>query len=344
MLVDLVLAQADPDLTGSKELRALFVAISAGFILFSALDGWREGLGRKLFGIIALTGGVCVGYFGASFWGGFAGRFLDYPPFALRLIGGFVGGVGFCIIFGIIGMLAFRPTRKIEDPQMKRIVGVGGAIAGTVLGFITVMLLMVILRVAGQFGYSFVAVYKPVMEANQQLPEEEQAELPPETDIAIDALTWIARMNNSLEGLPGEGVAAAIDPVPEKAYRVIDKILRVTTDPEALRRMAEQPETRQLLDEPVVQAMLQDEELAALARERDIDGLMRHPNMLALTRNEELIATLESYDLEGQLDKALEGQTEASTNPGTNPTIIIDQQPDNADRQPFLIIEPIEES
>ena len=65
-----------PDLSPSPGMRIGFIALGLLFILLSALDGRREGLGRKSFGVIALIGGICVGYFGADFWGVLAGKFL----------------------------------------------------------------------------------------------------------------------------------------------------------------------------------------------------------------------------------------------------------------------------
>ncbi|MDP0494624.1 MAG: CvpA family protein [Verrucomicrobiota bacterium JB024] len=346
MVLPLFPAWMMPDLTASSGLRIGFLALCALFILLSALDGRREGLGRKSFGVIALIGGVLAGYFGADFWGALAGKFLPYPPPALKVVGGFGGFLIFSLGFSLIGMLVFRPTRKVKDPELKRMVGIGGAIAGLVLGALSVLLLLIMVRIAGHFGESFIRGYGPALEQNSQ--SEEAVDIPPQTELALDSLAWIVRLNRSLEGLPGEGAIAAIDPVPDKTYRVMDKTVRVLSDPVALERMANQPQTRQLLDEPVVQQMLQDEEIAALAREQDIHGLMSHPRVMALAQDPELAALLETYQLEAALDAALDGPpsppvpASGASPSGTPSTAPGDQSA--RPQPPLIIIEPVEGS
>ena len=97
-------------------------------------------------------------------------------------------------------MLVFRPTRKVKDPELKRMVGIGGAIAGVVLGIISVLLILVMVRVVGQFGGSFIRGYGPTLEAREEM--EDAPEIPAQTQLALDTLAWITRLNASLETLP----------------------------------------------------------------------------------------------------------------------------------------------
>lgn len=325
-----------PDLTATPSLRIGFLALCALFILLSILDGRREGLGRKSFGVIALIGGICVGYFGADFWGALAGKFLPYPPAVLRLFGGIGGFLLFSVGFSLIGMFVFRPTRKVDDPELKRMVGTGGALAGFVLGVLSVLLMLVMIRVVGQFGESFIRGYGPVLEANSL--REDSEDVPAEAQLALNSLGWIARLNASLEGLPGDGLIARIDPVPEKTYRVTDKVVRVLSNPVALDTLAQQPQTRRLLDDPLVQELIADEEITTLAEQRDLQGLMSHPKVVALAHDGQFSQLLEEYELEAELDKALNAPAQA---PGSFPAP--GQAGQNATPQ-VIIIEPVEGS
>ncbi len=336
MISPVSLAWQMPDLSANPNLRIGFLALCALFIILSIWDGRREGLGRKSFGVIALIGGVCVGYFAADFWGMLAGQFLSYPPAVLRVIGGFGGFVLFSVVFSLIGMIVFRPTRKVEDPELKRMVGIGGAVAGLVLGLLSVLLILVMIRIVGHLGESFIRGYGPLLETRSQ--EEDSLEIPAETQLALDSLAWIVRLNSSLETLPGEGAIAKIDPVPDKTYRLTDKMIRVLSDPAALQRMTNQPETRRLLDDPQVKELLADEEIATLAEERDIHRLMSHPRILTLAQDPEVTALLEEYELEAALDQALNGPGSPPAQSGTA------THPEQNSPPPIIVIEPVEGS
>ncbi|QYY35881.1 CvpA family protein [Ruficoccus sp. ZRK36] len=329
------LAWSMPDLSPSPALRTGFLVVVALALVFSVLDGYRDGLGRKVFGIIALLGGIAAGYYGASFWGELVGNFVTYPPLVLRIIGGISGFMIFSIGFSLIGMLVFRPTRKVKDPELRRMVGIGGMVTGTLLGILSIMLLIVMIRVTGSFGASFIRSYGPTIAENSR--SEQPTEVKPEATLALDALAWIARLNHSLTGLPGLKALDVFDPVPVETYRVADKSFRVLADPTAILVLADLPETRELLNDPAVQDLLQDPEILALAQKRDINGIISHPRVVALAQNEDLDALLERYNFEAALDATLAQRKANQQQPARR-----SEDPNAQPSEPIIIIEPID--
>lgn len=288
---------AQIDVSGSPAW-ALYFGVFCGIVLLLELiQGWRDGLSRKFFQLNFLLFAVAAGIWLPPLLVPGNTIMAFFQRFALGF--GLIGGI--YILGALITLIFTTPTRKQEGMGLKLIWGLGGTSLGVINGLIWITVFLVGIRIVGTVGSAWTAVYNARVHG---LPEGVSAPEPP-SGIA-SALPYFARMKNSVfELIPASEQLARLDPVPEEAYRIIDKVTRVASNDEALIHFANQPKSKEIIQHPLFQDLAADPEIRTLAEERDIPKLLTHPRLQKLAHNEELVALLEEYDLEASLDEAL---------------------------------------
>lgn len=241
-------------------------------MIFGARSGYRRGPLRQLAAPLAAIGALAA----ATFVGpdlGHAWLGQVGVPWILRGPAGFliVAAVLWLVFLGVLWR-AGKPlaeTGESENPVMGAMVGcwTGG------LAWLTVM------TTWGQHAAW-------------------ERELRPATAPRAGALSEIA-------DLPGLAWLGAMEAWPETPREIIRAGRRVMANPEANRRLMENPRVRALASHPIFYTAWGDPEVKRLARSGDYLNLFEHPKVRVLMADEGFQKELAAFDLLGALKQAL---------------------------------------
>lgn len=317
-----LLAQSNYTPESQTNWGLVFMGIVFLLVVINAYRGWKAGLYRKLFSIFALAGAYAAAWFVGPIVGDLASEHISYPQTVLNLLGGAVVGTIVWLFLTIIGL--FTPKTEDSDSLSKmRVVGIGGAMAGTLLGLMYSLLLVIFVQLVGTLSESQLKMDEAINGFEQtpattaQANSDEQEEGPfLETLDTKDVTSTLqtlskrgmqafANMKHALEDNPLTPVFETIDPVPEKVYRIANKIKILASSPKALENFKNHPASQELLKHQAVIELTQDLEVMELARNRDINGILKHPRVIAVLDNEELKEFASEYDIEIVMDEAL---------------------------------------
>jgi len=245
---------------------------AALFLLWEIFAGWRRGLVRSAlhFGAFVLSGilGLIAGRTVASVVG------FVFP--GLAFLGGFLAGalvallaLGACLL---ASALLFKRTSQQPPGPARWLFGFGGAFFGLLTGLFLLWGGVSLVRASGALS--------------------EQGSL-------------LAGLRESLElGPLGERIAA-FDIMPTAAYDNINRLARLSKDPNAMLRFIDDPGVQKILAHPRMQALLQDPQAVEAAQEGNFLVLVQNPAVFAAATDPSLHQLALSIDLEKALDRAL---------------------------------------
>lgn len=120
----------------------------------------------------------------------------------------------------------------------------------------------------------------------------------------------LVQLKESFEGEGVGGWLGRLDPVPPDLYDTLAKFSRVTSDPDAIVRLAEYPDIADLLQHPKFIALSQDPGVQQAAAQRNVFVIMTHPRLLELATDPEIVAQLRQIDFAAALDHALQAPSD----------------------------------
>jgi hypothetical protein len=197
---------------------AVFV-LAAGYILWTAVRGWRQGLMRQAVGIFAL---FAAGFLVLQFLGWLEDLLRSRVPslFLIPVSAVLIWIVSFNLIV-LIGRLLFKRTGDCESSFSRLISGFGGAAIGGGCGLLLVFCTLIGLKIMGRIAENQVEI--------QQVKNENSGVF----------IRNLAKLKNSVElGYAGQ-VLEWVDPIPNRFYQELDEYSRVIADPEAIHKLLE---------------------------------------------------------------------------------------------------------
>jgi len=256
------------------------------FLLYQAYRGWKLGPVR----ILVRIGGLAVAYMAGYLLGSSVGplfAFTGYPNFILSALGGVVVGLVAYWIVLFVGSVLFKKTSDQEWGLTRLLYGVTGSFLGVALGAIFFYLFAIGLQLVGSFAEGAIAL------------EGEKAQ-------GKTFRHRVVAMKHALdEVFPRDGLARKLDPIPDEAYALMQKLGRLVSNPTAMSRFSMYPGVADLAANPKIQALKDNPEIAEALRERRFLQLLRHPLIVKTANDPKLNEQLRKFELEKALDFAL---------------------------------------
>lgn len=260
---------------------SLTLWVAAGLLLAlmmrGAWRGYRRGPLRQLAGPISLVAGQAAGWlFGADL--GHACLQGTSFPWILRGAAGFLilTCLGGLICYAVCWRLGRQPEgqKEAESPVLGSLVGcwTGVLYFGILLGLL--------LAVASIYA---------LLEAP-----------------AATRHHWTVEIRNDLAATPWTANLKSWSPIAEKQQRLITQTRRLMADPEARRRLMEEPEIRALAAHPTLYQAWEDKKVRELLNNKDLTGFIDHPKVQAALADENLQKQAEKVDLAAVIERALQ--------------------------------------
>jgi Colicin V production protein len=248
---------------GSPQWQTALFILAGGYLLWSAVRGWRQGLMRQVMGIFAL---FAAGFLVLQFTDRLQDLLRSHVP-ALILIP--VSAVLIWIVsfnsIVLIGQLLFRPTRDCQSSFSQLVSGFGGAAIGAGCGLLLVFCVLIGVKIMGRIAANQVEI--------QQVKNENCGVF----------IRNLAKLKNSVElGYAGR-VIEWMDPIPKRFYQELDQYSRLIADPEALstslRRIWVDPQIIEIERDPEIVSDLQRGDILAVCTNRKVAALLNDPQL-----------------------------------------------------------------
>jgi len=269
----------------------LFLSGSGLLVLVQSIRGWRLGVVRQLVNLFALVAAYATAMA--------AGRLavpvfhrLGYPDLLVSVIAGaFVGAVVYMAV-AAAGAVVSRRTNHQSLGLLRLGYGAGGSVLGFVGALVTVWLSVLAIHFLGTVAQAEVNMAKT--------PEARRNGL-----TASPMAVELAQFKHSLDTGPTGEILNGADPVPQRFYLILEKMTRVVSSVDSMRRFVSFPGTRVLSENPKIVALQKDPEIARQVVRGNFVGLLGNPKILAAVNDPNLEALVKSFELEKALDYAL---------------------------------------
>src|SRR6266436_4624128 len=268
-----VAVRPEPQATaGSLLWQVVLVSFAVVLVLFEAVRGWRLGLLRQLMRLAGLVGAYASAFFGGRLLLPIARPFLKMPDLVLSALGGAIlAFVVYAVVSGM-GAVLFKRTGEQDSQSVQLIYGFAGAIVGLFLGVFTLWLIVVSVRALGAVAEAQVRSRSVTVHAapdpTSHALEVRRRFLGDGNEQSAAFAASLARLKNSLElGRLGNAVKQ-MDPVSQKTYDTLAKVVAVISNPERARRFLSFPGARDLSDHPRIMALRDDPEISEMIAQR----------------------------------------------------------------------------
>ncbi len=270
----------------------IFFGLAGLFIAYEAFRGWRLGIVRQLIRLGALVSAYLAGIF----LGGMAVpvlRLTGYPDLILKPVSMALIGIVAYLIVSFVGRVLFKKTTDQDFGLVWLVYGVTGSLCGVLFGLFFVTMMALAIRFLGTLASGIAE--EP--NSSAQVPTSKKA-----------TVAGLVEMKHALEvGIAGE-VLDTVDPIPKKAYELIEKLGRLSANPAAISRFLEYPGAIELTQMKEITALRDDPEIARAVQERRYFSLLKHPRITRTANNPKVAEQVGKFDLEKALDFALEAQ------------------------------------
>jgi len=268
----------------------IFFGAAALFLLYETIRGWRLGIVRQLVRLLALASA----YLAAVFLGGYLVpilRLTGYPDLVLQPAAMAIAGIAAYFVISFVGRVLFRKTTDQDIGAVWFLYGVSGALLGVVFGLVLVTAMAVAIRFLGTLADGI----------TRQPGGTDRAPAAKKATVA-----GLVELKHSLEaGKTGEFLQT-VDPIPKKAYEIIEKIGRVSASPEAIRRFLDYPGAQELTQRPEIASLRDDPEVVLALREGRYLALLKNSRISKAANDPKVKELVGRFNLEGALDYALE--------------------------------------
>jgi hypothetical protein len=271
----------------------LFLCGSVLLVLVQSIRGWRLGVVRQLINLLAL-----VAAYGVAIVAGRLAtpllRPLGYPDLLVSVLAGAViGGVAYFAVTAA-GAIFFKRTDEHRMGLLRLGYGAGGSALGFAGALVTVWLSVLGIRFLGTVAQAEVNM--------AQTPQGIREGLTP-SPMSVE----LAQFKRSLDNGPAAGLVSEADPVPRHVYEIIEKMTRVVSNIDCMRRFVTYPGTQVLSQNPKIVALQRDPEIARQVGKGNFVGLLANPKIVAAVNDPGLESLVRGFELEKALDYALAG-------------------------------------
>jgi hypothetical protein len=269
---------------GSSQWQTAIFLTAGSCILVSALRGWGIGSMRQITGIIAFgVACYCVS--------AFAGRMQDFlrPHLPASILAGVSMVLVWIVSFNlvtVIGRLLFKRTRDYDPGLFQLIYGSGGALIGAAYGLVVVLVLCGAVRIAGRVAADQVEMQAAI---NQSSPK-----------VALN----LVKLKNSLELGPVGPILRALDPIPDRWYRMLDQLSRISLDSGSIQRLSDSPMIRRISQNPRILDLQRDPSVMESMQRGDLLGVFTNPKVIGLLTDPEIRGALNQADIGTALSSA----------------------------------------
>jgi hypothetical protein len=272
----------------------LFAGGSLLLVLVQSIRGWRLGVVRQLVNLVALV----LAYIAAMISGRLASPLLHplgYPDLLVSAVAGaIVGGVVY-LALSMAGAGVFRRTKDQRLGLLRLGYGAGGSALGFVGALVTVWLSVLAIRFLGTVAQAEVNMAKTPAARRDGMRASAMA-------------VELAQFKRSLDSGPAGALLNGTDPVPQRFYLIVQKMTRVISNADSMRRFVMYPGTRVLSENPRIVALQKDPDIARQVVRKNFVGLLGNPKIVAAVNDPGLEALVRSFELEKALDYALAAQ------------------------------------
>jgi hypothetical protein len=262
----------------SPQWQTAVFLLAGGYILWSAVRGWRQGLMRQAIGIFAL---FAAGFLVLQFTGRLEDLLRSHVP-SLILIP--VSAVLIWIVsfntIVLIGQLLFRRTRDCESSFSRLVSGFGGGAIGAGCGFLLVFCALIGVKMIGRLAANQVEI--------QQARNENSGVF----------IRNLAKLKNSVELGYGGRLLEWVDPIPSRFYQELDQYSRVIADPGAIQKLLEYPSLRRIWVNPQIIEIERDPEIVSDLQRGDILAVFTNRKVAALLKDPQLRKLFAQGDLD----------------------------------------------
>ncbi len=281
----------------------LFYTIPAMIALWQGMQGWRQGLTRKVVALLSLAAAFAAAWYGGEYVLGMLPANEPSHPFARDLAGSAISGIGTYVVLRLLAVaLLFRGERDIG-----LIDRLGGLVVG--LGIAGLWILAWGLSVRYVATVLETSIYSATPEDGS--PKETIEKHAPEQNPLVRAfLYWNQR---SRETGVDEKIEQA-DPIAPSFYENSRNLVLLSRSPTAMARLAADPKVGEFLNgDPSLKELAADKEIVTLIEKRSWLDLLRHPKVYSTLRDEAFLQRLR----ESGLDRAMaEAVKETARNAG----------------------------
>lgn len=263
-------------------LVGVFVVIGWG-----VWSGWREGVVRAGFRLVALLGGGFVGLAVGGAVAPIVTMLLPVPAPLVAVAVGLVVALAIYALAWIISALLFKRTGQQPSAILRLFFGAGGGLLGAFIGLTVVWAGLLFVRGLGGF-------YEGMLEAGR-----DALVAPGGAGVAL------VKLKRSIEAGGPAAQVVALDVVPAEYYRIGQKLGRVSAEPAALHRLLSYPPIQALLADPKLAAVTSDPAAYDAVRTQSLAALFANRGLLAALNDPALIARAQKIDIEAALDYAL---------------------------------------
>tara|TARA_B110000495_G_scaffold108747_1_gene94001 strand:+ start:104 stop:1006 length:903 start_codon:yes stop_codon:yes gene_type:complete len=277
----------------------LFYTIPASIALWQGMQGWRQGLTRKVVALLSLAAAFATAWFGGEYVLGMLPANEPSHPFARDLAGSAIAGIGTYVVLRLLAVaLLFRG--KSDIGLLDRL---GGLVVG--LGIAGLWVLAWGLSVRYVSTVLETSIYADMPEDGS--PKETMEKHAPEQNPIVRAfLYWNQR---SRETGTDEKIEQA-DPIAPSFYENSRNLVLLSRSPTAMARLAADPKVSEFLDDdPSLLQLAADKEIVTLIEKRSWLDLLRHPKVYSTLRDEAFLQRLRESGLDRAMAQAVEENT-----------------------------------
>ena len=277
----------------------LFYTIPASIALWQGLQGWRQGLTRKVVALLSLAAAFAAAWYGGEYALGMLPANEPSHPFARDLAGSAIAGIGTYVVLRLLAIaILFRGESDISFLDR-----LGGLVVG--LGIAGLWILAWGLSVRYVATVLETSIYSATPEDGS--PTETIEKRAPEQNPIVRAfLYWNQR---SGETGVGEKIEQA-DPIAPSFYENSRNLVLLSRSPTAMARLAADPKVGEFLNgDPSIKELAANKEIVTLIEKRSWLDLLRHPKVYSTLRDDAFLQRLGESGLDRSMAEALKENT-----------------------------------
>ncbi len=278
----------------------LFLGGSGLLVLVQSIRGWRLGVVRQLMNFLALL----LAYGAAIVSGRLAAPLLHtlgYPDLLVSVLAGAVCGGAVYFVVSMAGAILFRRTSEQSLGLLRLGYGAGGSALGVAGALVTVWMSVLAIRFLGTVAQAEVNLAETPAAVRQGVKA---------TSLALE----LARFKGSIDSGPAGPLINGTDPVPQRLYLIVEKMTRVVSNVDSMRRFVTFPGTRLLSENPRIVALQKDPDIVRQVGRGNIIGLLANPKIVEAVNDPGIEGLVRDFQLEKALDYALAGGASGKRN------------------------------
>ncbi len=262
----------------------LILVISVFAIVFvSGLIGAYRGFVKEIFSLAALGSVLLFARPVGLMIEPFLNHRLGLPVVLSSIFSPIAGGFLIFLIVGLLAKLVEKIILVKRGDRIKRTNRIGGAAIGSLKGIVFSLILIIILY---NFGVAAETIKIFGLRSGSGL--------------AGNLIDLKDDLDTSIMG----SLFEKANPLPQETFGIVDDLIDIAKDPQALERMVQDPAIQELMDNPKLIKLREDEELIRLIKDRNFKELLDNDTIAALLKDKELLNELKNIDIEGIIERA----------------------------------------